>query len=110
MSVKINIKPLSINEAFQGRRFKTEKYKKYEKELLLLLPKNFKLPPPPYYIIFEFGFSNKASDLDNPIKVMQDILQKKYKFNDKDIYKAEITKKIVKKGGEYILFNIKTLE
>ena len=37
--MKIEIKPLSINKCFQGRRFKTNDYKNYEKELLLKLPK-----------------------------------------------------------------------
>ena len=35
--MRINIKPLSINCAFQGRRFKTPKYKAYEAEVLLKL-------------------------------------------------------------------------
>ena len=34
----VKIKPLSINECFKGRRFKTDKYKRYERELLLILP------------------------------------------------------------------------
>jgi hypothetical protein len=35
--MKIQIKPMSVNIAFQGRRFKTPLYKKYEKDLMLLL-------------------------------------------------------------------------
>ena len=100
-------KVLSVNDAFQGRRFKTPKYKAYEQELLYTLP-NLILPPSPFSIYFEFGFSNKASDWDNPIKPLQDILQKKYNFNDKDVMKAEVIKKIVKKGNEYFKINITT--
>ena len=104
--MKINIKPLSVNEAWQGKRFKTKAYKAYEQELLYKLRPMIILPEPPYQIIFEFGFSNKASDWDNPVKPLQDILQKKYGFNDKDIYEGIVRKVIVPKGEEYLRVEI----
>lgn len=103
--IKINIKPLSVNRAWQGKRFKTSEYENYEKLMLCLLPAG-QLPEPPYRIYYEFGFSNTQSDYDNPCKPLGDILQKKYKFNDKDIYEAYIRKRIVKKGEEYIRIRI----
>ena len=108
MIIKKNIKPLSVNECWQGQRFKTNKYKIYEHELLLTLPAQT-LPPAPYSIYFEFGLSNVLSDYDNPVKPLQDILQKKYNFNDKEIFEAKIVKKKVAKGSEYFIFEIKTL-
>ena len=36
--MRIDIKPMSVNEAWKGRRFKTDKYKGFEKEMLLKLP------------------------------------------------------------------------
>ena len=105
--IRIDIKPLSVNEAWQGKRFKTPKYKAYEYHTLLLLPK-LTLPTPPYVIHFEFGLSNSASDWDNPVKPLQDILQKKYGFNDKDIHRAIVDKVKVKKGEEYFKFKIET--
>lgn len=102
---RINIKPLSVNEAWQGKRYKTYKYINYQKELLLLLPKIY-LPEPPYKVYFKFGFSSKSSDWDNPIKPLQDVLSKKYGFNDKLIRKAIIETEIVDKGKEYIQFEI----
>ena len=36
--VIIDIKPLSVNKMWQGRRYKTYEYQKYEKEFLYLLP------------------------------------------------------------------------
>lgn len=107
--MKVNIKPLSVNQCWQGKRFKTPKYKAYEQELLYTLP-NIKLPSPPYEIHFTFGFSSKLSDWDNPIKPFQDILQKKYNFDDRDIFKAIVEKKIVAKGAEFIEFEIKELK
>jgi len=37
-------------------------------------------------------------------------LQKKYKFNDYEIYELNVKKVIVKKGQEYIKFNILGIE
>lgn len=103
--VKINMKPLSVNQAWQGKRFKSPKYKRYEQDLMLLLPP-MALPIPPYHLSYEFGFSNICSDIDNPIKPMTDILQKKYGFNDRDISQLSIKKTKVKKGEEFIYFNL----
>ena len=105
--MRLNIKPLSANEIWQGRRFKSPKYKVYEKTVLAMLPA-IKVPSPPLKVHYRFGFSNVMSDWDNPIKGLQDILQKKYGFNDKDIYFAIVEKVIVKKGFEFIEFELST--
>mgnify|MGYP002633877066 CR=1 FL=1 len=102
---KINIKPISVNEAFKGRRFKTEKYNSFEQEFILKLP-NLSIGIPPYKLILEMGLSSKGSDLDNTIKQTQDCLSKKYGFNDNQIYEIQAVKFIVQKGDEYIKFDI----
>lgn len=99
--LRVNIKPLSVNRAWQGRRYKTDAYEAYEMEMLLRLPPG-RLPEPPYRVFYEFGFSNKLCDYDNPVKPTQDCLAKKYGFNDKEIYEAHIKKVLVKKGCEYV--------
>lgn len=101
----IKIKPLSVNEVWQGKRFKTTAYKNYERSMLLLLP-NIIIPKAKIKIYFEFGFSNPQSDIDNPVKPILDILQKKYKFNDSQVYEMNVKKEIVKKGSEYIKIEI----
>ena len=106
--MKINIKPLSINQCFQGRRFKTPKYKQYEKELMLLLPM-LSVPDGLLEVVITFGLSSKLNDIDNGLKPFIDILQKKYLFNDRDIYKLIVEKKIVSKGEEFIECEIKKL-
>jgi len=107
-SEKILIKPLSVNEAWQGRKFKSKKYKEYEKTMMHLLPDVEPImESKPMEIFIEVGFSNKASDIDNIVKPFVDILQKKYKFNDKHIYKMTVEKFIVDKGNEYIEFYMK---
>ena len=104
--MKISIKPLSVNQAWQGKRFKTNKYKAFEKELLLLLP--------PMKIEFKgdlrveliYGFSNSLSDVDNPTKPVLDVLQKKYGFNDRQIVELNLKKEVVSKGNEFIELSI----
>ena len=103
--MKIKIKPLSVNRAWCGRRFKTPEYKSYEEEVLYLL-KPMKIPEGELTLNIEVGYSNKQADIDNCVKPFADILQKKYDFNDNKIYKLIIEKKIVKKGEEYISFDL----
>jgi Holliday junction resolvase RusA-like endonuclease len=45
-----------------------------------------------------------ASDYDNPIKIFQDVLCKKYGFNDNRIFAAHQYKILVPKGEEFIKF------
>ncbi len=99
----INIRPLSVNRAWQGKRFKTKAYKQYERDVLFQL-KAGSPPPAPYRIDIEFGFTNVLSDIDNPVKCFMDILQKKYGINDKDVYEMHLKKTIVK--DSYIKFSI----
>lgn len=106
--MRLDIKPLSVNEAWRGRRFKTDKYKKYERDILSILPP-MKVPEGKLAIAIEFGFSSKNADVDNPVKCFIDCLQKKYGFNDRNIYVLAIQKQDVKKGAEYIEFEIKSI-
>jgi Holliday junction resolvase RusA-like endonuclease len=108
MKLTIPIKPLSVNQAWQGKRFKTPQYNKYERDVLLCLTAK-KMPEPPYVVTYNFYFSNKASDADNPVKCLNDILQKKYKFNDRDIWEMHIYKHIVPKGKEKSEIQIEAL-
>ncbi|HEY7864966.1 MAG TPA: hypothetical protein VIC51_03070 [Psychromonas sp.] len=103
----LDIKPLSVNEAWKGRRFKTDKYKGYERDILMLLPNNFIVPEGDLELHLEWGFSSAGSDIDNPVKPFQDCLQKKYAFNDSRIVKGVQIKHKVKKGFEYIKWELK---
>jgi Holliday junction resolvase RusA-like endonuclease len=72
--IKIPIKPLSINAAFQGRRFKTRKCKQYEKDISYYLPKNKKISG---NVVIQYRFYLKyfkTTDIDNLIKILQDCL------------------------------------
>lgn len=103
--MRIDYKPLSVNEAWKGRRFKTDAYKIYERDLLWLLP-NYAMPAKPFSVKLTFGLSTLNADIDNPVKPFLDILQKKYRFNDRDIMELHVFKQKTEKGKEFINFSI----
>lgn len=103
--MRIDYKPLSVNEVWRGKRFKTPAYKKYENDILFLLPR-LALPEAHYSIIITFGVSTLNADIDNPVKPFLDILQKKYNFNDRDIMQLHLFKQKTEKGKEFINFTI----
>lgn len=102
---RVRIKPLSINIAFKGRRFKSDKYKAYEAEVLSRL-KPLKIGNGKISLRIVVAYSNSSSDIDNCVKPFIDILQKKYNFNDKQIYELHVYKIITEKGKEFIDFEI----
>lgn len=107
--MKLSVKALSVNECFQGRRFKTKRYLLYERLTLQQLSE-MSIPTGKLSATYIFGVSNSNSDADNLVKPFQDILQKKYGFNDRMIYRTVIEKVLVKKGEEFIEFRLDPLE
>ena len=103
--ISLNIKSLSVNDAWKGKRFKTDKYKSYERHLMMILPR-MSIPDGNLSLYVEWGFSYSGRDIDNPLKPFIDILQKKYGFNDNRIYELVIKKKSCKRGKDYINFEI----
>lgn len=103
--ITIKIKPLSLNSAYRGRRFATPQLDVYKKSIHLLIPK-IEVPIGKLKVKYVFGVSSKNSDGDNLIKCVQDAIAEKYGFNDKQIYKWEVEKIDVKKGEEFISFEI----
>lgn len=108
--IHIDIKPLSNNEMYGGRKVKSYKYRNFERELLPLLPDDYKVPKDTKMELFmAVGLSSKLADLDNTLKPFIDCLQLKYSFNDKWIYKISTSKVDVKKGEEFIEFSLEEL-
>lgn len=111
LSNRIEIKPLSVNKCWQGKRFKTKDYENYERELMLLLPPfDFKQTKEPLCANYLIGVSNLAFDVDNALKPLQDVLQKKYNFDDRYIFDLRIRKVLVRKGFEFVEFSIKRFD
>ena len=111
--MRIRTKPISINECWTWRRFKTPKYKQYEEEVMLLIRDTSLVDVKewqPLKVSIVFWLSSKNADIDNPIKPILDIFQKVYGFNDKQVYKLEVSKLDVKKWYEFIEFDIVGIE
>ncbi len=108
---RIDIKPLTVNQAHRtvnGRILKSSAYRGYEQTLFYLLPIK-KIPKGKLFLEIKVGLSSKLSDVDNVVKPFVDILQKKYNFNDRMIYKLHIEKTDVPKKKEFIEFKINEL-
>lgn len=103
--ITLKIKPLSLNSAYRGRRFTTPELAVFKRSVGLLAPK-IVVPNSKLKVIYKFGSSSKNSDGDNLIKCFQDAIAEKYGFNDKKIYKWDVEKIDVKKGEEFISFEI----
>jgi Holliday junction resolvase RusA-like endonuclease len=109
--VRLNIKPLSLNNAYRGRRFKTPELEQFKRDIMRLLPPDPMWPATGHgklSVRYVFGVSSKNSDGDNLIKVFQDALADCYGFNDKRIYEWHVKKVDVPKGSEFIEFDIST--
>ena len=102
---RLGIKPLSINQAYQGRKFSTPELKTYKMIVHAMLPKIMK-PEGKLALFLRFGMSSKQSDVDNCVKCFQDCLAEKYGFNDKMIYKLSVEKVDCASGAEFIDFEI----
>lgn len=107
--IEIPIKPLSINQAFQGRRYKTAECKHYEECLWYLLPKKEKVRGK-IHITYRFFLKNhKMMDIDNLVKVLQDMIVKKgYIEDDRLIYRMVVEK--VPSKSDRIQIEIKSFD
>lgn len=105
---KVGTKPISVNQCWQGRRYKTPEYKAYEKEVLMQL-RPLPIPDGPLAVTLKLWFTNAAADIDNPVKPILDILQKAYGFNDSRIYRLAVEKNVLRGGNGYFEFAIDAL-
>lgn len=103
LTARVNHKPLSINAAYYRNKRKTVAYRAYEDAwALTLIEHKLKISPEDRLRIdYKWGFSNKAADVDNPIKTTQDVMQNWFEFNDKQVYIVKAVKTLVKKGEEF---------
>ncbi len=101
---KIDIKPLSVNEAYKGKKYSTAKLKAYKRDMPLLLPSELQLPPGRLVLLFRFHFKRKASDVDNCCKMAQDIIMEYYGEDDREIYMTLNEKIVDYNSPEYLEF------
>jgi len=98
---RINLCPLSQNRAWRGRKFSTPEKKEFERLFTKALEWT-EIDEYKFYTIRYVFHMSKASDIDNPIKIVQDCLAKFYWFNDNSVMKIIAEKVVCKKGEEYI--------
>lgn len=78
LTLTLHVKPLSVNDAWQGQHFSTAAKKQYETRLQWSLPKVAVVGKPYYKVAFDFHIVNfHLTDYDNLIKVTQDCLVKR---------------------------------
>ncbi len=89
----------------------TAKYRSWRKKAQSILPE-IEIPEGPLELTVYAYFSNKARDLDNILKPLQDTLQERYGFNDNRIYSIRAVKmlcdKQLKEQSEGIYLKIKS--
>ena len=104
----IPIQPLSQNLAWAGKRYKSKKYRQYEKDIntyLHTLPLPKIKPKTKFYIFFEFGIPQKQ-DCTNGIKLLEDLIADFLGINDRDVMALYVRKIPTKKTDSFIKFNI----
>lgn len=105
--LRINLKPISVNKAWQGRRFKSKEYKGFEQDFLLELSKmDIQKTEGEYGMTLHFHMKNAlASDLSNFIKTTEDIIVKAGLVDDDRFCKQMVVRKY-KSPEDYFEFDI----
>lgn len=103
--VTVKGKPFSANRMHYGKKTDTVDYRTFRDELLETLP-DIEIPEGMIRIKLLACFSTKNADLDNVLKPLLDVLQKRYKFNDSKVYRIVAQKQTVPKGQECLKFQI----
>lgn len=99
------IKPLSVNKCWAGRRFKTPEYKQFEKDLSILIKeKKLKKFKGEVEIDIFFRFKNKLSDIDNCVKPILDILVKNGIIEDDRMIRALFLFKDIAKNDSFTIY------
>lgn len=107
--VRIPLKPVSINSAFQGKRFKTVACRQYCSDFMKVTRAHKKIMG---YVQVEYHLyinNHSRTDWDNQIKVLQDMLVKRgYLEDDRKIYKAVVYK--IPSKEDFVVVEIKSLD
>jgi len=104
-STTINLAPLSVNKAWQGRRFRTKEYKDWTETGLWLLKKHKKYTGIVGVDIIFYMKNYKLADIDNPLKAFFDLIVKAGLIED-DRYIEEMTVRKEKSKVNQISFEI----
>ena len=104
---RIKRKPLSVNRAWKGRRFRSVFYSAFHTAVSLLLNVLRPKRPPenrPLFAHYRWGVSNMMADTDNPTKPFQDVLFEHWGMKDHRLQFLIVQKVKTPKGQEFIDF------
>lgn len=107
MSIEVNldIKPLSVNRAWQGRKYKTKEYNAWRREIEILMPRKEMIQGDVSVTVIYSLVRHRRTDLDNLFKTLFDsIVNRGYIEDDTRI--VEIHAKKVKSKVNTIYFSI----
>lgn len=109
-ALTIPLKPLSVNKAWKGRRYKTDDYLGYEIDVARLVRRAKYTYTVPVSVTYFFHLKNhKMADADNPVKPLQDILKQLGFFEDDTlVYHFQVFK--VPSETDYIEVTIKPID
>jgi len=108
--MKLNIKPLSVNKAWRGRRFKTPEYEAWREQMGWILKNHANQKIQWCNLKIDFHIKNYgASDVDNMIKSTLDALVEAKVIED-DRYVKSITATKHRAKEEYICITIEPIE
>lgn len=100
IQISSDIRPLSVNEAWQGRRFKTKRYLSFERDLLLTLPKCEPIFGKVRIEIECLYKRDKMRDIDNAVKPILDVIVKRgYIEDDRYVYELVVKKRHAERDG-----------
>lgn len=110
VSVDLPVPALSTNKLYKGIKQRSHFYEIFRKKVLTYLEENYDNNVNlngNLALSMEVGFSSPLSDLSNAIKGVEDVLCEYFGFNDRQIVYIEMSKKLVKKGSEYMKIHLK---
>lgn len=107
MEIKLEVNPLSVNDAYRGRRFKSKDYLIFERDICIVLPfaPNPATTKDEVFVRYIFHLKNYgAADTFNYEKILSDMLVKRgYFLDDRYIRGGYVRKERLKEGeGEWI--------
>ena len=104
-TVTVLYKPVSTNDLYvvvKGQPYKSAEYKAFSETVPLLLPTGIKIPRGKIVIHYEFGITT-GFDSDNCVKAFQDIISKKYRFNDNRVAFHTVLKTFIRPSERYFM-------
>ena len=96
MLFQLQGKPISVNDAFQGKRFKTKDCKQYESDVFKQMPfrKMIVGDVAVDFVFYLKGATYAMSDISNLVKILEDCIVKRgYIEDDRKIIKMSLEKR-----------------